>query len=302
MDPLGVDRRRRRPAGRRPGRRPRRNGLGDLLRQLGAPLVRRSPNDHAHRYLEVDAVGVGAHRHPPDPRRRGPRAGGLQAVPATRRVPRDVRGGGLARRDRALGAAAGAGCRTRRGARPVLLPVAPDLRDRDHRDLDGVRARAARARPARRPGRGEPVDRRRGRRAAVPGDRRPQRDALLLVARRRRPAARLPVGRARGGVPRVVHARWERRAPRPGGRTTDRRHARHGGPARHGGDEGRAVRSGGVGRLVPAADDARRRHAGVRQDLFDVARARRPLVPDRTDDPLRAAGGRDTRSDRSDAS
>ena len=136
-----------------------------------------------------------------------PCAGGLQAVPATRRVPGDVRGGGLARRGRALGAAAGAGRRTRRRARPVHFPVASDLGDRDHRDPDGVRARSARACPARPPGRGEPVDRRRGGGAAVPGDRRPQRDALFLAARRRRPAARVPVAGARRRVPRDVPQR-----------------------------------------------------------------------------------------------
>ena len=159
--------------------------------------------------------------------------------------------------------------------------------------LAGVRAGAARVGASRGADRRARRDRRRGRGAARPGDRRADGDALRLVAGERRSSAGVPLLRARGRLPGDVRARREGRAPRPRRRARDRDHEGDGRPARARRDRRRALRTRRVGRIVTAAHDPRRRHARVREDLLDLPRAGGPLVPHRTDDPLRAIGGRD---------
>ena len=266
--------------------------LTGLDRAVGdAAVDLRTPDAHRRR------EGRGPpHRRPVDhgpAMGNGHRARGPRALPAPRGVPRDVRGHGLGGRSGAPRSAGTPRCdRARRGGN-LRIPVPVDRGARDHADRYLARARPARSRPA-----GSVVARARGaarRRSgrADPGDRLRHPDGLLVVVRRRPRRDGLPDLRAGGRLPGDAAAWRERRASRPrrrtrgGDRPGDARPAR---PDRHG---RRAVRPGGLGRILPAADDPGRRHPRLREGVLHQPRTRRPLVSRDPGGPVRPAGGRD---------
>ena len=122
-----------RPGGRR--RRGRSADAGTRRRREGRGPPHRRPVDHG------PAMGNG-------PRTRGPRA-----LPAPRRVPRDVRGHGLGGRPGAPRGAGAPRCDGARRGRNLRVPVPVDRGARDHPRRYRARARPTRSRPA---------DRRRG--------------------------------------------------------------------------------------------------------------------------------------------
>ena len=116
---------------------------------------------------------------------------------------------------------------------------------------------------------------------------------LLTPARLADHRLRVRVLRPRGRVPRLVRARRQECPPGPRRRAREAIvqavHDQLGFTVA----EIEAVRPRRLGRLEPAADASRGgRRAPVRQDLLDEPPARRPLVQDRANDPVRTTRGR----------
>jgi hypothetical protein len=262
-------------------------------RSGGAGLVGRDPHGVADR--------PGRGRGPADQLRRGHgappghggRPGRLRAPAAPGGVAGDTGGdrlGGGPAAVRRAPAARGGGPARHRGLR---LPLQGGLGPGHHRVRHGLRAGAPGRRPGPVPGGGHrrPGPGRTG--PAVPGRRLPVGHGLRRGSGPRRDRGQLPVAGPRGGFPGQLPPGRDRRPPGPGWGAGGRDRAGHGRPAGHDRDRGEALRAGGLGRVLPPADDAGRRPPGVRQDLLDQPRAGRPLVPPGPHHPVRPARGRD---------
>ena len=175
----------------------------------------------------------------------------------------------------------------------VLVPVSAGRGGDDHRRRDRLLDGRSGAPASDRQGDRDRRDRRARRRAALSRGRPPLRHRRRDRGRRRAPAQHVPLLRAQRGVPGRVPAR-EDRAPRRGRAPGSSDSRSDPAAARVHGARSQTRRARGVG-WVDAAAPPRRGRPGyllVRQVVRDEPCARRPLVQDRSHDPLRTPGGR----------